>query len=35
VLVVVAVPVFASLFYVQRRRFMVARQALIARSPTP
>jgi Flp pilus assembly protein TadB len=35
VLVLVAVPVFALLFYVLRRRFMVARQARIARPPAP
>jgi len=34
-LVAVAVPVFALLFYLLRRRFMVARQARIARPPTP
>ena len=35
VLVVVAVPVFALLFYLLRRRFTVARQARIARPPAP
>ena len=35
VLVVVAAPVFALLFYLLRRRFMVARQARIARPPAP
>lgn len=34
-LVAAAVPVFALLFYLLRRRFMVARQARIARPPTP
>jgi Flp pilus assembly protein TadB len=34
-LVVVAAPVFALLFYLLRRRFMVARQARIARPPAP
>ncbi len=35
VLVVVFIPVFALLFYLLRRRFMVARQARIARPPAP
>ena len=35
VLAAVVVPVFALLFYLLRRRFMVARQARIARPPTP
>jgi hypothetical protein len=34
-LVVVASPVFGFLFYLLRRRFMVARQARIARPPAP
>jgi hypothetical protein len=34
-LVVVAAPVFALLFYLLRRRFMIARQARIARPPAP
>jgi hypothetical protein len=34
-LVVVAVPLFALLFHLLRRRFMVARQARIARPPAP
>jgi hypothetical protein len=35
VLVVAFIPVFALLFYLLRRRFMVARQARIARPPAP
>lgn len=35
VLVAVALPVFALLFYLLRRRFMVARQVRIARPPAP
>jgi hypothetical protein len=34
-LVAAAVPVFALLFYLLRRRFLVARQARIARPPAP
>ena len=34
-LVAVAVPLFALLFYLLRRRFMVARQARLARPPAP
>lgn len=35
VLLLVVVPVFAGLFYLLRRRFMVARQARVARPPAP
>jgi hypothetical protein len=34
-LVAVALPVFALLFYLLRRRFVVARQARVARPPAP
>ncbi len=34
-LIAVAVPLFALLFYLLRRRFMVARQARLARPPAP
>ena len=34
-LIAVVIPVFALLFYLLRRRFMVARQARLARPPTP
>jgi hypothetical protein len=34
-LLVVVVPVFALLFYLLRRRFQTARQARVARPPTP
>jgi hypothetical protein len=34
-LLLVVVPVFAGLFYLFRRRFMVARQARVARPPAP
>jgi hypothetical protein len=34
-LLVVVVPVFALLFYLLRRRFQAARQARVARPPTP
>jgi hypothetical protein len=34
-LLVIVVPVFAGLFYLLRRRFMVARQARVARPPAP
>ncbi len=34
-LIAVAVPIFALLFYLLRRRFMVARQSRLARPPAP
>lgn len=34
-LVAVFIPVFGALFYLLRRRFMLARQARIARPPAP
>ncbi len=34
-ILLVAVPVYAALFFVLRRRFLTARQARVARPPTP